>query len=391
MEPTVEAAIDVARMLSVEVGPRRPCSQAEHEAGERLVEWLRERSVDARLEPFEGYPTFAIPYGAIFGAGLAGGLAQKRAVGTGTALVWTAIVAGLMEADLRRTPISDLLSRSPSANVVATIPSTGETYARLVLTGHMDTTRSGLLFAPGVVRHLEQLVNLPAISLSALAAWPLLRRWRVGRAVRAGGLAGLAIALAFLAERETRGEDVAGANDNASGTGVACALAAQFASSPLAHTQIDLLITGCEESGILGAQAYVRGLDQNLGLPAPLFLNFDTVAGAGLPLTFIEAEGTVRRLTASARLVALLEQIASERPELGLRGAANTPGLPTDATVAMAHGYEAVTLLAQSEQVGIPGYHWPTDTFDRTDADAFDRAVRVGSEMLRRIDRDAAR
>ena len=77
--------------------------------------------------------------------------------------------------------------------------------------------------------------------------------------MRRAALAGLAFSLAMLAERELRGEDVPGASDNASGAAVAAQLAAECAAAPLAHTQVDLLITSCEESGLLGAQAYARG------------------------------------------------------------------------------------------------------------------------------------
>ena len=71
-------------------------------------------------------------------------------------------------------------------------------------------------------------------------------------------LAGIVFALAMLLERELRGEDVPGASDNASGTAVALQLAAECAAAPLDHTEVDVLITSCEESGLLGAQAYAR-------------------------------------------------------------------------------------------------------------------------------------
>ena len=87
----------------------------------------------------------------------------------------------------------------------------------------------------------------------------------------------MVVSLAMLAERELRGEDVPGASDNASGAAVALQLAAECAASPLEHTEVDVLITSCEESGLLGAQAYARR--HKLRAAQTTFLNFDTVGG----------------------------------------------------------------------------------------------------------------
>ena len=140
-------------------------------------------------------------------------------------------------------------------------------------------------------------------------------------------------------------------------------LAAECAAAPLEHTEVDLLITSCEESGMLGAQAYARRHEQRAA--ETTFLNFDTVGGPA-PLTYILREGsaTMNR-PASPRLVGMLESIAQRRPDLGLVPARTTPGLPTDATPMRARGWEAVTLLAQGET--IPNYHWPTDTYENVD------------------------
>ena len=152
----------------------------------------------------------------------------------------------------------------------------------------------------------------------------------------------MAVSLALLAERELRGQDVPGANDNASGAAVAAQLAAECAAHPLEHTEVHLLVTSCEESGLLGAQAYARAHGQDAA--GTTFVNFDTVGG-DVPLTYILQEGgPARYWPASPRLVQLAEAIARRRPELGLGPAPTTPGLPTDATVFRVRGWEAITL-----------------------------------------------
>jgi Zn-dependent M28 family amino/carboxypeptidase len=149
---------------------------------------------------------------------------------------------------------------------------------------------------------------------------------------------------------------------------------------------VRLLITSCEESGLLGAQAYARTHAAEAAGTA--FLNFDTVA-ADAPLTYILREGgPVRFWPASPALVRLAEEIARRRPELELGPAPTTPGLPTDATPFRARGWEAITFLAQTEH-GIPHYHLPTDVYEHVSAEAVARALETGRELLRELDREA--
>lgn len=380
-----DPALDLIRRLASDVGPRRPCSEAEAEAAQVAVDWLATRGVAARTEPFSGYSTFAHPYGVILGAALAGALLQERHPRTGNLLTLSALAAFALEGDLRMTPISDLVARRPSANVVASIAPTGEERQRVCVTGHLDSTRSGLMFHPRVVPHLRLLFQIPAVAAALAAVRPILRRLPGGRTARRASIAGLTYGLILLAEREMRGEDVPGANDNASGCGVAAQLLAECAARPLQHTRVDLLLTGCEESGVLGAQAYVRRrVESGQQL---IMINFDSVGGPA-PVRYILKEGMGAPRPATARLVALVEAIAGERPELGLTPAEDTGALTTDATVALAHGYEAITFLARERT--IPNYHWPTDTYENIAPETVGRTLEAGRELLAALDADAA-
>jgi hypothetical protein len=391
-QPELGEALGLIHMLAEEIGPRRPCSEAEMDAANRLSAWLRDRGVDARIEEFRGYASFAAPYGALFTTSLAGGLLQRsRRRGVrrlGDVLALSSAVTATLEGDLRWTPLSDRLARRPSVNVLGHVPSAGPTRRRVCLCGHLDTTRSGWMFHPRLARHLAILLQVPAASALALAAGPALRRFPGGRAIHEAALPGIVFALTMLLERELRGEDVRGASDNASGTAVALQLAAECAATPLDHTEVDVLITGCEEAGLLGAQAYARR--HKLRAAETTFLNFDTVGG-DVPLTYILREGTgaITRTTPPPRLIGLLAQIAERRPELGLVAAGTTPGLPTDATAMRARGWDAVTLLAQGET--IPNYHWPTDTYENIAPPTVQSALETGRELLRALDAQVRR
>jgi Peptidase family M28 len=384
-EPGAQAALDLIRLLAEEIGPRRPCSAEEARAGREVVSWLEERGVDAHLEEFKGYASFGYPYGLAFAASLAGALAQRRGRRAGDVLAAATLAVLTLEDDLRVTPLSRMLSRKPSANVVASIPAAGEERQRVCLTAHRDSTRSGLMFHPRIARALPQLLQIPAISSALAALGPFLRRSRQGRRLHTFAIGGLVFALAMLAERELRGADVPGASDNASGTGVVAQLAAEYAAAPLQHTRVDLLVTGCEESGLLGVQAYLRA--RSAEVQRTTFVNFDTVGG-DVPLTYILREGTPLSRPATPRLVQLAQELARRRPDLGLVPANRTAGLPTDATAALARGCEAITFLAQGKT--IPHYHWPSDTVENIAPRTVERTLTVGRELLAELDRLAS-
>ena len=371
-------------LLATEIGPRRPTSVAEREAATAVAERLRGRGVAAELEAFKGYATFAAPFGVILALGLAPALLSRER-GLPRALLGLLSAGALVsEGGLRWTPLSERLATRPSQNLVATIESSGPAERTVVLCCHLDTSRSGLLFHPSSAPHLHRwLQALSAASLVA-AAEPLLARARAGRTVLRLARAAMGVGAGLLIERELRGVDVPGANDNASGVAVVAELATELAAEPLESTRVVVLMTGCEESGLLGAQAFLHSRDT----AGWLFLNFDSVGGPGT-LRFVRREGVVTHWDTDPRLLALAEDIAAQRPELGIEPAEGPIGLTYDASPVLARGGRAITFVNGDGGV-IPNYHQPTDTADRVDPDAVAAALEAGREMVRAIDRGEA-
>jgi hypothetical protein len=214
------------------------------------------------------------------------------------------------EGSLRWMPLSDAVSRRPSQNVVATIEPAGAAERTLCLIGHLDSSRSGLLFHPRLVRWLTPWIAAQSGAVALQATEPMLRRVAPGRLLVAAARAVLAVGLGLLAERELRGSDTPGANDNASGTAVCVELARRIAADPLPRTRVVILLTGCEEAGLLGAHAFLRSHDTS----GWLFLNIDNV-GAG-QLNYLTQEGLVQKWSADPALLAIADRIRESRPEL---------------------------------------------------------------------------
>ena len=380
----VERLLAWVRLLADDVGPRRPASAAERIAAERVRDRLAERGLQAELQPFKGYSTFAAPFGLIQALAVAPALLPRRRRLARSLLAGTAAAALVSEGGLVRTPLSDALARRPSQNLVAAIEPVAEARRTVCLVCHLDTSRSGLLFHPRFVAHLNRWLLAQSAACITGAAEPLLGRFTAGRGLLAAARALLAAGLGLLVERELRGEDVPGASDNASGVAVVAELALELTASPLQHTRVVTLMTGCEESGLLGAQSFLRTRDT----ADWLFLNVDNVGGPAT-LRYTLREGLATKWDCDPALVTIAGGIAARRPELALAPTEGPIGLTYDATPVLARGGRAITLVAGDDGV-IPNYHWPSDTPENLDPDSIGRTLEVAREMVAAIERGEA-
>jgi Peptidase family M28 len=377
-------AFDLIETLAGEIGPRRPTSTAEAVAAEVIADSLRSSGVDARVERFASYASFAYPVGAISALALAPALLPRRWRAVRAALGLGAAGLLVAEGGLRITPVSNALSSRESRNVVASVEPRGEARRTLCLVAHSDTSRSGLVFHPALGPYLQPLFSAPLVAVIGLAAAPLLESRRAGRTLVGALRAVLAASLALLAERELRGEDVPGANDNASGAATVVQLAAEIAARPLESTRLAVLVAGSEEAGLLGTRAFLDSHDTD----GWLFLNLDGV-GAPATLRYLPAEGVLKRWDADPGLLALARRIERERPELGLAAADRPTGLTYDATAVLARGGRALSLVA-GDGGRIPNYHRATDTVENIDTERLAKSIAVGRELIAMIDRGEA-
>lgn len=383
-----ESALEWVRILSEEIGPRRPTGPAERRAAELIADRLGKRGVTVEQVPFSGYSTFAAPYGVALTVALLGMPAARRRPLIASALAGVGAALTSAEDGLVRRPLTRLMARRPSRNLVATIEPAEEEHRTICLVCHLDSSRSGLMFHRRFLPFLHAWIGTQAAAFAIAVAGPLLRRLALGRRLIAGAYGVLLAGLGILIERELRGVDVPGANDNATGVAAVATLASELQAEPLSGTRVVCLFTSCEEAGVLGADAFVRELEA-----APedfrswLFLNFDGV-GAPATLRFLRREGVLSKWPADAHLARIAQEVSERRPELGLAGTTHNAGLTYDTTPVMARGGRAITFSTQDAT--IPNYHSPTDTAENLDPSALGRAIEVGREMLAAIDRGEA-
>ncbi|MEA2684497.1 MAG: hypothetical protein QOK05_2825 [Chloroflexota bacterium] len=370
------------RQLAQGIGPRPSTGEGERKAAAYAREQLEKFGYLVKEEPFRSPDSFSQVYIPVYVLALMGFAASAlNSPAMALLLSGIAFVSFVGENTTSLKLISAVIPKAKSQNVVARLAPRELPRRRLVLVAHLDSTRSGLMWHPRLVRGFRVTFLLLVLSLLALPALMLaeeLTGLRVFFPVSVPFALYIAYALFLLVHREMFYRHVDGANDNASGVAVMLTMAEAMSLDAPADTEVLVVATGCEEAGMVGMQNFLRKHHEELA--RSWIINIDNV-GAG-DLTYTTREGmllphrTGRELTQTAAKVATL-------PGIEIKGAPFRV-MSNDTEPALLRGLEAMTVIATRN--GIPvNWHWKTDTFEAIDADTVDMAYRFVEQVVRRL------
>ena len=393
LDDYTQQALDHICHLSERIGARGSCTPAERQAAEYAAEQMRAADAcNVRLEPFWGVSSTYRPYLLAFVAALLGTL-LAWAVRERWMMAVAALLSGLgawgmlTESDLAASWMRRLLPRAASRNAVGILPPAGEVQHRVVLCAHLDTHRTPIFYSSTTWYLLFALlvggscVSMAvaglAYALGALFDWSWVR-W-IG--LVAAALQFFALILCLQADFTPF---TVGANDNASGIGVALTVARRLAAEPLANTEVWLALTGCEEVGAYGVAAFLDAHAAELG-PDAVYIILDQV-GFGR-VRYLTAGGLILKRKTATKALALGRRAAYELPELKIHG---LTGLAyTDALVATKRGLTALTLNTLPSPLTNDNLHWhrTSDTLAHIDPDALADTHTSVWQLLQLIDR----
>jgi hypothetical protein len=379
-------------------GHRGSGTDHERRAADYLIGELRGLGVGAARETFRGSRSWArrhLLHVVIAAAGV--GCLWHLPVLT-AALAVAALVSFWAEGATRGAWLTRPLVRSASANVVARLTPLAATRLRVVVSGHYDTQRTGLIWivagwlAPLQWR-LPVALKPPLLPLAgAMAAQVLaggVALWGLSPPVTVAGCALLAVYAVYgvLLGQWAVGRFVPGAADNASGAAAVLALGEAWHRDPVAGVELVLLLTGCEETGLLGAAAWADRHRAEVRAVPTVFLNIDCV-GMGPP-RFLGWEVPVvgRPVAYPPAILATARAVAAEQGLVDA-GPHSVPG-PTDGLAFLKRGLPGVTVAGFRGRGHFPNYHRMSDTADAVDYEAACTGVEFAWALLRRLAHEA--
>jgi len=387
-------ALEHVRALAGEIGPRGSCTADEERAAAYAADRMRGLGLQGvAVEPFRGSPSTYRPYALAFATALLAALLALLLPGQRLALAAAALLSGLgawgmlRETDLAGNWLRRLLPTGQSRNAVGIVAPAGEVRRRAVLCAHLDTHRTPIFYSsPAWQRLFSLLVGAAFASMAAGALLYALGAALDWRWVRWPGLAAAAVQLLALALclHADRTPFSPGANDNASGAGVALALAARLCDEPLAHTEVWLALTGCEETGAAGMAAFLDAHGQVLG-QEDLIVVLDQV-GIGHLVT-LTADGLILKHPTHPRALEVVRAAHGALPGLALTE--RTGIAYTDALVATRRGLPALTVVALPPTGVEAHWHQVSDRPEHVALPALADACAFAWQVLQQLDGDA--
>lgn len=383
-------ALAHVRALVDEIGPRPSTGKAERAAAEYVYEVMGARGLDLRRvrhELFPGLPSTYRPLRYSLIVALACLFLYPQALPTSghiVAVVSAVVAYGVYSLfTLRDWPLYRLMGKRTSQNTIGEIPPAGEARATVVLVAHADTHRAALIYSSD--RWVSVFSLIIGAAFLSLVANPVL--FALGAATGSllpyalalvGGVVQIAaLALVIQADRAPYSP---GANDDASGVGVALSIAERLKEAPLQHTTVWIAITGCEETWDGGVRAMIDAHRDTLA--DALWVEFDGV-GCGAHTVWLTGEGMLRYDHAHPDAMAAAEAAAARVPDLGAEGKPGTLAYTQMGPVHKA-GMRGVGVNQRPAPgaEGMGNWHRLCDTTENLDLQALAHAHRFGWALL---------
>jgi len=373
---------------------RGPGTDAERRAGRYLADRLAALGRTTEIEPHWVWPNWPLAYVAQTVLAILASTVSvaNGAVGAGLALF--AAISAFADMTGRFYILRRLTGRRATQSVFSRDDS--DRPGTLILVAHYDAPRGGAAFGRAADRRaaLSRLLRTPIgpfdlynASLITVLVVAALRAASVTGAVVSAtqfvATAVLIVAVPLLADIALS-DVVPGASDNASGVATVLRLAERYGDE-LDHFRVWVLLPGASEGLQLGMRAWVKRHKRELDRTRTIFLNVDGV-GMGT-VRYLTREGFLLTRRSHPQLVELCDVIAAEDADNGRYGVRPLAvRSASDATAAATAGFPAISISCRSTLDHLQNARRPTDTPQRIDPGALERAFGFCSELIELID-----
>ncbi|RFS14238.1 M28 family metallopeptidase [Emticicia sp. C21] len=252
---------------------------------------------------------------------------------------------------------------------------------KLILMAHWDTAPISVLYRPEMVGNFRQSLKI-SLFLMILAQFVAISQFLVPNAFIL--LVGNILAFYFLLQGVVGTIDYFrlgysnGASDNATGAAAAIATAQKLWAKNLSTLEVELVLTGAEEVGMIGSRAYLKKHYTEFNKETYL-VNFDTLGNGNLKI--ITQTGSWSNIVYDNKLIQIAKQSVSELSTLKevTTGAWHTADF--DSVWFQRAGIPAVTLAALDSSGRMPNIHRPTDILSNVDFVPMEKAIILAEKI----------
>lgn len=264
------------------------------------------------------------------------------------------------------SPVSRFPPLKNSTNLIITNPVRSKGLDKVILMAHWDTAPISILYSPKMVGSFRGSLLINMILIVLALALTLIRIFWIDNLIVFYSI--IALGVYFLIQMAVASIDFFrygysnGASDNATGVAAAITVAQELWKNR--NIETELVITGAEEVGMLGAKAYYDAFKGTFNTKTSL-INFDTL-GAG-DLKIITKTGSLNDIVYNNSLIENLTKTVESVPQLShiKTGAWHTADF--DSVWFQRAGINAVTLAALDHNGRMPNIHRETDVFENVD------------------------
>ncbi|HZO58337.1 MAG TPA: M28 family peptidase [Solirubrobacterales bacterium] len=374
----------------VSFGPRLPGSEADRRTTELISSELHAYGRPADLEEIRVRPAWHLTHAIHAALAVAGTLISSTvSEPLGMLILLLAAVSAYGDLTARYYIVRFLMPRRRTRNVTSGQPRP-DSGARVILTANHDASRSGLLWVrrrrTGEPRRRRRRLLASLAGPVDIFFWTVMAALVAALARLALGdstaldavqflLAAVLLTYLMLFVDAAISDPSPGASTNAAGVAALIEVGRRLQESAPRGVETWLVFPAAKEGLALGMRAWLKEHGDEIDPRDTFFVNVDTI-GRG-DVHHVTADGHALVFRSDQRLVRLCEELGS-RP--------HTWRIGTDATQAAMAGFPSITICCLDAHGRMPEFHRTTDTPDRIDPDAVQRATDLVERIVRQID-----
>lgn len=252
---------------------------------------------------------------------------------------------------------------------------------KLILMAHWDTAPISVLYRPEMVGNFRQSLKISLV-LMIVAQFVAISQFLIPNTFIL--LIGNILAFYFLLQGVVGTIDYFrlgysnGASDNATGVAAAIATAQHLWTKNLANLEVELVLTGAEEVGMIGSRAYLKKHYTEFNKETYL-VNFDTLGNGNLKI--ITQTGSWSNIVYDNHLIQIAKQSVTDLTALNgtTTGAWHTADF--DSVWFQRAGIPSVTLAALDGNGRMPNIHRPTDILSNVDFVPMEKAIILAEKI----------